>query len=974
MIRARRRLTLALAALVFLAVTAWGLVRDVRPAPVATEVAVIAPVTGTDLEELPFPRPRRARMARIRAAASSSADAPPASGHEVSRIPSDRTPTIFRRGPTVRADAVPRSVQVLRIPVPALLPMRAEVRWALHPGDQAEVLSTPRGTLPVGSTEDSRAITVVTRIPAQAPAGPLTVGEAEFIEDSVSVTVQVELTVARIRRMAVHPARSATAAVAGQKLPLVVEVRNLGNSMDTARVTGAFPAGWGTARELMVPLLPGERKTLTLETHVPSSLGTTAAFPRVNVYAGTSLAASTAVGVQVQDPTEGRRPAGPQLVVGLATAAGDSAPSSPALDFVLSGQIRPTVSILGRAGLAMNDATVDRRALAQVGSYFGGAFLTLRGPGWYGTLGTTGASLSPLTGTGSYGRGLSGGATRGSLTMSGLLTDVPNGGGLQTGGRADYRFDRGAVGVAVAHFADHGLTSREVTSGSLIGAAQLGGGFQAKGEVGWRAFDGGSGAGFALGVERYTNRDLVSAHVTRAPGGSRAFGIATTEWGANAARRLNEWIAIQGSAFNSEDLPPGGTDRYRASGWHLGPRVAITRELTAEVNAQRSSFTSHTGSLELGSTDQAFGAMLRHSGRHYDWSLGGTFGQSERTTAVGATTPATFTARSYGLSAGASTVIPRATLSAGVDYSRSGAGVGQAPRQLRLSVAAANISLFSNERAPRLLAEADWTSWLGDRKSVLVTRIGAEAQLPADLMLTAQAEHNPYFHPGAGHTPWVLALRISRGFTLGWAARSAMTRGLVYQDLNGNGTRDPDERGLAGVLVRRGSQSAVTDGSGRFGLLGKDGAPTEVDPTTLPAGMVAPARTKPSTGQGLALPVVPTGAITIRLVPMPDALGRRPERPLDLLAVVARDEVGAEWYLRADSVGEVRFDALPPGHYTFTADFAGTPERLRQLGPPMIIDIHPGMNLPPREIPFGVRPLRIFNGGTGQADQGRQRR
>ena len=217
-------------------------------------------------------------------------------------------------------------------------------------------------------------------------------------------------------------------------------------------------------------------------------------------------------------------------------------------------------------------------------------------------------------------------------------------------------------------------------------------------------------------------------------------------------------------------------------------------------------------------------------------------------------------------------------------------------------------------------------------------------------------------------------MRLERGFTLGWAARHAMTRGSVFEDRNGNGVRDSDEPGLAGVMVRRGTESAVTDNEGRFAFVGTDRIPTEVDATSLPQGVVAPLVRPGEGNQALALGVVPTGAIEVHLVPQADELGRRPESALKTIGVIARDSHGAEWYLRADSLGVVRFDALPPDRYTFSADFAGTTERLRQLGDPVILDVRPGTNLPPLEIKFAIRAARLFNGGAGSTDQGRQRR
>jgi hypothetical protein len=186
--------------------------------------------------------------------------------------------------------------------------------------------------------------------------------------------------------------------------------------------------------------------------------------------------------------------------------------------------------------------------------------------------------------------------------------------------------------------------------------------------------------------------------------------------------------------------------------------------------------------------------------------------------------------------------------------------------------------------------------------------------------------------------------------------------------------RDADEQGLAGVMIRRGGQTAVTDNSGRFALEGTDPVPVEVDPVSLPAGDVAPSVTPGLNAKTVTFGIVPTGAVAIRLLPVADEVGRRPETRLDLLAVLAKDDRGMEWYLRADTTGTVHYDALPPGHYTFTLDPSGTTERLKQVGDPVILDVKPGENLPPLELRFSPRSAKLFNGGSGSTDQGRRRR
>ncbi|HET7042657.1 MAG TPA: hypothetical protein VFI13_11580, partial [Gemmatimonadales bacterium] len=138
--------------------------------------------------------------------------------------------------------------------------MRADRRvdWTMHSGSRAEVLSATAGSIVANSSSQDRSVTVVTRIPAGASAGPLLIGEAAFLQDSSEVIIPVELEIARIRRASLANARAVNQGISGQRIALNVEIRNLGNSVDTLRVVADLPAGWASASGRRVVLIPGE--------------------------------------------------------------------------------------------------------------------------------------------------------------------------------------------------------------------------------------------------------------------------------------------------------------------------------------------------------------------------------------------------------------------------------------------------------------------------------------------------------------------------------------------------------------------------------------------------------------------------------------------------------------------------------------------------------------------------------------------
>jgi hypothetical protein len=985
--RLRSHSAFSLVAIAFIAAAAWGVTHDGGAIPVAD------PVEAPEVPAVTSPaRTTRSRGARADAipvatrtvlysgeagAVPELSRSGPSAATEIAPARRAARPeaTVRRRTAPLRVGATPRSVQIIRVPVPAQLPRQRDVEWTMRPHPRAEVLSAVAGTTPATAPDSGRAITVVTRIPARAVAGNLPIGEAEFRVDSTIVTVPVELTVDRIRRMTLVAPRPLLGAVAGERVRIPVEVRNAGNSIDTARVVADLPAGWTAAPEQRVPLNPGERRTVTFESRLPRGTGTTALYPAIRALAGDSLTSTITVATQVEDRADAPRAVGPVLRVGSSTAVGDTAPSSAAFDFYLSGKVTNTVSVLGRADWPLDAARLDRRALGRVGTYLGGAFLSVRGPGWYATGGNTGSTVSTLAGIGAYGRGVSAGGSVGKTNVNAMLVDVPEGSGVQGGVRADYALSRGSVGVAASHLTEATATARGLDAVAVVGTMNPWPTVKLSGELGYRSFDGGSGAGVAFGAERLTRSSLLAFNVQHAPGGSQAYGRALTDWNAVVARQFSDRVSLQANLFSSLDRPPRLGGEYTTDGWTVAPRYAFTPDLVAELTVRSNTFASQSpGSGGFESRDRSTAISLRKINGRFGWSIGTNLSNTARTTTFGSGTDVTLSADHYGVNAGASAVLPRGILGLGVEYARSGAGSGLAAKQARITFSAARLAPFASSNAPLFRADAEYTTWLGDQDPVLITRVGAEMQLPADFNIVLDAERNPLLQGTRSTAPWILAIRLERGFTMGWAARHATARGSVFEDRNGNGVRDATELGLAGVMVRRGSESAVTDAQGRFAFVGSDRLPAEVDATSLPNGVVAPVVRAGAGEPSLAIGVVPTGNIEVRLVPEANEQGRRPESAPQTLAVIARDGHGSEWYLRADSLGVVRFDALPPDRYTFTADFGGTTERLRQVGDPVILDVGPGVNLPPLVVRYGIRPARLFNGGQGATDQGRQRR
>src|SRR5260221_5832478 len=152
------------------------------------------------------------------------------------------------------------------------------------------------------------------------------------------------------------------------------------------------------------------------------------------------------------------------------------------------------------------------------------------------------------------------------------------------------------------------------------------------------------------------------------------------------------------------------------------------------------------------------------------------------------------------------------------------------------------------------------------------------------------------------------------------------TRGTVFRDQNGNGVRDPGEAGFAGVLVRRGRESAVTGEDGGFRLSGEATDPPAVDPVSLPLGWIQEPPRPPGSRSDLG--VVAVAAVEVALEVASDSLGRIASSRLAGAIVLAHDERSHVWVGRAAAPGHAVFDALPPGRYRIELDLSDVQEPL----------------------------------------------
>lgn len=186
---------------------------------------------------------------------------------------------------------------------------------------------------------------------------------------------------------------------------------------------------------------------------------------------------------------------------------------------------------------------------------------------------------------------------------------------------------------------------------------------------------------------------------------------------------------------------------------------------------------------------------------------------------------------------------------------------------------------------------------------------------------------------GVASDAWSVSLGVRQGLDLPLPLpESSVSHGVVFEDRDGDGRRDPGEPGLSGVRLRKGFVEVVSDERGRFEVEQEAvrRRSIEVDPSTLPEGaIVTPGAEIPREGEA-SVPVMRTAALELEIYLDRDGDGRRDrgEPPAAEAVVTAVDDRGRERVAEADPSGRVSLSGLAPGTYTVRVHLPGTRRRL----------------------------------------------
>jgi hypothetical protein len=659
---------------------------------------------------------------------------------------------------------------------------------------------------------------------------------------------------------------------------------------------------------------------------------------------------------------------GPVLVAGAATAAGPWRGLRATQSIELQGRLSDGISVAARGSTLPRDGTAayafSRSSLPAMP-----LSLQLSASDWRVDAGMLSSSISPLTGVNIVGRGASAAVKRGLWSATALAAAPDPMAGSSSGSLAGTRVEVTPTAGLMVSSAITRLRQARAGITRSLDAVSVGGGLdrfggQLGGELAYRRFDQRSAAGWAAYWQKRSPDENIDIRYVHAPGGSEAFARAASELIGNGSRRIAPDLSVNGSVWRTSDNGSASLSGLRMDGASLGAQYAVTDGAHLSVSARHSRLDARTGLGTFGSGERGVDAAfdIRHDGyaaqvtvsaahlmRHTapDDGSGIEHRQAAPRATVRSTVGRTINGIMFGL-AGA--------------FERTGGGIGAAPRQWSYGGHASGS--FDVGPGDGLQVDAALERFGGAFANAqpFTARIGAELSLPAGTAVIASVERNPHLVPGAGPGAWMYVVGVTRAVPLP-RLTSHGTRGRVFRDLNGNGRADTGEPGFPGVVLRRGTITAVSDSRGVFSLGGDERQPYQVDARSFPLGWLAASTTVPGATREIA--AIAVSPLTVHTGLDGGDTSRVPRSELARLRIAARDESGHEWLSRRTSDTTVVFDALPPGRYSVVIDASEASEPLRPVTDPGVVVISSGRATATVRIVMRARALRFSNPRRG---------
>jgi hypothetical protein len=889
-------------------------------------------------------------------------------------------------------------VSVVRVPVPAMVlaarsasqPWRYAVRTDAH----TQLLGASRGLV----ASDS-AVLVPLRVSRRAPAGRLRAATVIFSSALDSVAMTVELDVPTMRALTVVPAARSIVAARGAWTPIAMRFVNDGNVAEPVTLRAAPPPGWRSVWRAPsdAQIAPGARAEGELRIWIPPEASLGISLVAVEVALPDGRTQSELLQVEVLGRL-GAQAEGPVVRASVANAFGVDQRASTGYALEVTGQLTDSTRVAGRFTYAGRNPELSGAsfALARSGVITAPPMLELSHPSRELKLGAVGGTLPELGGQFLTGLGVAGRLRHGrwdgrahSLAPPALTQQFAlfarNPGHL-AGAEVGYTTGAARTALFGSSLRDP-FTRRELSAVGLrtaIGRSVAntegmvsGRGSALIGELAMRSHGNGPSLG-VTGSYRYSGAatafDFRALH---APGGTQSFARASNEYTVSASRTLGRRHGISGGGWwqNDANAVIGAAE---SQGWFVTPTASLGRLGTVTIEARGTRFSAGSGSGTLIGVGPG-GALVPSFDATAIAPAGLSRVVNDEVSGAG----------SYFFDVLGTQVMARSTLTS-ADRRLLEPGLPEnSSRQLRLE----HMLLVSRSIARGTL-QAMWqqqqASGLGglmppqqsiqlrlDRLRPVATKpvdFGVEYQrlavgsgaapfwmaratltvpLLAGTSLTLGAERNPFVggFAGGARSAVLYSMRVDRSTRFRRPFQSG--GGQVFRDDNGNGVRDAREHGVANVVIRCGSQRVLSDRSGRFQC---DQLRREVDPRSVPPGLVAP-RVALGAGESVPLRVLQPMRITLRMTNAD--VSRLPQDALAGARVVAQDSLGGQWLARSTGGGSFVLDALPVGSYTIAVDGSDLAEPVVPVSSPPRVLIGGDQIAPRVDVVLRARPLRI---------------